>query len=172
MNNSKNRLGLALLAVLCVAMVAMGLWGFALGGTVTLSAAEMAAPVATEAPVEDAAAAIEEAAADTAEDAAAGEELAEVVEDSTVSLQESAIAEHLAERSELQSFAYLKRFPLLITGILLGAAFVFALMIMGKKMRVPENLLHSKLTYAPSSWFACGFGRTSFPSAMSRVPAC
>ena len=66
MNNSKNRLGLALLAVLCVAMVAMGIWGFALGGTVTLSAAEMAAPVATEAPVEDAAAATEEAAAETA----------------------------------------------------------------------------------------------------------
>ena len=122
MNNSKNKLSLALLAVLCIVMVAMGIWGFTLGNTVTLSAAELAAPAATEAPAEEAEAATEEAAAEeTAEEAAAGEELAEVAEDSAASLQESAIAEHLAERSGLQSFAYLKRFPLLITGILLGA---------------------------------------------------
>ena len=63
-------------------------------------------------------------------------------------MQESAIAEHLAERSGLQSFAYLKRFPLLITGILLGLAFVVALLISGNKMRMPEGILHSKLTYA------------------------
>ena len=106
-------------------MVAMGIWGFTLGGTVTLSAAEMAAPAATEAPAQEAEAATEEAAAEeTAEEAAAGEELAEVAEDSAASLQESAIAEHLAERSGLQSFAYLKRFPLLITGILLGLSLI------------------------------------------------
>ena len=149
MNNSKNKLSLALLAVLCIVMVAMGIWGFTLGNTVTLSAAELAAPAATEAPAEEAEAATEEAAAEeTAEEAAAGEELAEVAEDSAASLQESAIAEHLAERSGLQSFAYLKRFPLLITGILLGLAFVVALLISGNKMRMPEGILHSKLTYA------------------------
>ena len=149
MNNSKNKLSLALLAVLCIVMVAMGIWGFTLGNTVTLSAAELAAPAATEVPAEEAETATEEAAAEeTAEEAAAGEELAEVAEDSAASLQESAIAEHLAERSGLQSFAYLKRFPLLITGILLGLAFVVALLISGNKMRMPEGILHSKLTYA------------------------
>ena len=44
MNNSKNKLSLALLAVLCIVMVAMGIWGFTLGGTVTLSAAETGRP--------------------------------------------------------------------------------------------------------------------------------
>ena len=149
MNNSKNKLSLALLAVLCIVMVAMGIWGFTLGNTVTLSAAELAAPAATEVPAEEAGTATEEAAAEeTAEEAAAGEELTEVAEDSAANLQESAIAEHLAERSGLQSFAYLKRFPLLITGILLGLAFVVALLISGNKMRMPESILHSKLTYA------------------------
>ena len=149
MNNSKNKLSLALLAVLCIVMVAMGIWGFTLGNTVTLSAAELAAPAATEVPAEEAGTATEEAAAEeTAEEAAAGEELTEVAEDSAANLQESAIAEHLAERSGLQSFAYLKRFPLLITGILLGLAFVVALLISGNKMRMPEGILHSKLTYA------------------------
>ena len=47
MNNSKNKLSLALLAVLCIVMVAMGMWGFTLSNTVTLSAAELAAPAAT-----------------------------------------------------------------------------------------------------------------------------
>ena len=149
MNNSKNKLSLALLAVLCIVMVAMGIWGFTLGNTVTLSAAELAAPAATEVPAEEAGTATEEAAAEeTAEEAAAGEELTEVAEDSAANLQESAIAEHLAERSGLQSFAYLKRFPLLITGILLGLAFVVALLISGNTMRMPESILHSKLTYA------------------------
>ena len=130
MSNKKNLPGLALLAVLCVVMVAMGIWGFALGGTVTLSAAELAAPTATEAPAEEVA--TEEAVVEETAEEAAGEELAEAAGDSGVSLQESAIAEHLAERSGLQSFAYLKRFPLLITGVLLGVAFVVALLISGK----------------------------------------
>ena len=81
MNNSKNKLSLALLAVLCIVMVAMGIWGFSLGNTVTLSAAELAAPAATEAPAEEAEAATEEAAAETTE-AAAEEELAEAAGDS------------------------------------------------------------------------------------------
>ena len=149
MSNRKNLPGLALMAVLCIAMVALGIWGFASGNSVQLSAAELAVPTATEAPAEEEAAADEAAAAEDGAAAADEAELEEVAETETVAdLRESAIAERLAEENGFQSFAYLKRFPLLVTGILLGLAFVFALLAMRKVVRVPEKLLHSKLTYA------------------------
>lgn len=119
------------------------------GNSVQLSAAELAVPTATEAPAEEEAAADEAAAAEDGAAAADEAELEEVAETETVAdLRESAIAERLAEENGFQSFAYLKRFPLLVTGILLGLAFVFALLAMRKVVRVPEKLLHSKLTYA------------------------
>ena len=111
------------------------------GNTVTLSAAELAAPAATEVPAEEAGTATEAAAAEeTAEEAAAGEELAEVaarIRPPTCRNRPSPST--LPKRSGLQSFAYLKRFPLLVTGILLGLAFVVALLISGKVMRMPEE---------------------------------
>ena len=64
MSNRKNLPGLALMAVLCIAMVALGIWGFASGNSVQLSAAELAVPTATEAPAEEEAAADEAAAAE------------------------------------------------------------------------------------------------------------
>ena len=100
MSNRKNLPGLALMAVLCIAMVALGIWGFASGNSVQLSAAELAVPTATEAPAEEEAAADEAAAAEDGAAAADEAELEEVAETETVAdLRESAIAERLAEEN-------------------------------------------------------------------------
>lgn len=162
MKTSKNAAGLlALIAVVCAAMLAASFWGFSLEGSVKVAQE----PASTQAALEPAEGEPVEAegepveAADTIDAIDTEDELAAAEDQSAASLSarahETAVAAALAsERGGFASFVYLKRAPSLATGIQLLIAFVLAALILSKKIRVPEKLLRSKITYAVLAEYA------------------